>query len=91
MSFNLAFAIARKRNDLPFHCGNCHLPTRPRAANRFLPLVLFVASLFIAPAAWADVPVASNVSVSGTPEVGQTLNGSYDYSDADDDLEDVGA
>ncbi|MBO6587363.1 MAG: BspA family leucine-rich repeat surface protein [Gracilimonas sp.] len=32
-------------------------------------------------------PVASNVSFSGTLEVGSTLTGSYDYSDADSDPE----
>ncbi|WP_428236046.1 BspA family leucine-rich repeat surface protein [Gracilimonas sp.] len=32
-------------------------------------------------------PVASNVSFSGTLEVGSTITGSYDYSDADSDPE----
>ena len=32
-------------------------------------------------------PTASNVNVSGTPEVGQTLNGTYTYNDADGDNE----
>jgi len=32
-------------------------------------------------------PVASNVTFSGTLEVGSTLTGSYNYSDADSDLE----
>lgn len=39
----------------------------------------------IAPANTA--PTASNVGVSGTPEVGQTLSGSYTYNDADGDSE----
>ena len=32
-------------------------------------------------------PTASNVSISGTAQVGQTLTGSYDYSDANGDLQ----
>lgn len=32
-------------------------------------------------------PVASNVSVAGKPVIGETLTGSYTYSDADNDLE----
>ncbi len=42
-------------------------------------------------AALADAPVASNVAIAGTAEEGQTLNGSYSYSDAEGDLEDTGA
>ncbi len=34
-------------------------------------------------------PVASSVSFSGTLEVGETLTGSYSYSDADTDLEGI--
>ncbi len=34
-------------------------------------------------------PVASNVSISGTTEVGQTLTGSYSYTDAESDIEGV--
>lgn len=33
------------------------------------------------------VPVASNVAISGSPVVGATLTGSYDYSDPDGSLE----
>ncbi|MEK0317886.1 Ig-like domain-containing protein, partial [Cohnella sp. 56] len=36
-------------------------------------------------------PVATNVQVSGTPTVGETLTGSYTYGDADNDLEDTPA
>ena len=32
-------------------------------------------------------PVASNVNITGTPEVGQILTGNYTYSDADNDLQ----
>ncbi|MGH8480697.1 MAG: hypothetical protein ACREXK_14305, partial [Gammaproteobacteria bacterium] len=32
-------------------------------------------------------PTASNVLITGTPEVGQVLTGSYTYADAEDDLE----
>ena len=32
-------------------------------------------------------PTASNVSISGTPQVGQVLTGSYTYADAEEDLE----
>ncbi len=32
-------------------------------------------------------PVASNVTISGTPQVGQTLTGGYMYSDAEGDPE----
>ncbi len=32
-------------------------------------------------------PVASNVSIGGTPQQGQTLTGSYTYSDANSDVE----
>ena len=32
-------------------------------------------------------PTASNVSISGTPQVGQVLTGSYTYDDAEEDLE----
>jgi len=34
-----------------------------------------------------SVPVASNVTISGTTQVGNVLSGSYSYSDADGDLE----
>jgi hypothetical protein len=34
-----------------------------------------------------SVPVASSVSISGTPDVGSALTGTYTYSDADSDLE----
>lgn len=37
--------------------------------------------------AYAAAPIASNVTVIGTPEVGQVLTGSYTYFDADGDLE----
>ncbi len=32
-------------------------------------------------------PTASNVLISGIPQVGQVLTGSYDYADAEDDLQ----
>ena len=34
-------------------------------------------------------PVASNVNITGTPEVGQTLTGGYTYSDADGDAQGI--
>jgi len=34
-----------------------------------------------------SAPVANNVSISGTPDVGSTLTGTYSYSDTDGDLE----
>jgi len=43
--------------------------------------------LLCAGAAQAAAPVATNVSISGTPEVGFQLTGSYTYSDADLDPE----
>jgi hypothetical protein len=33
------------------------------------------------------VPTASNVVITGTPAVGEVLEGTYDYADAEDDLE----
>jgi hypothetical protein len=36
-----------------------------------------------------SAPVANNVSISGTTEIGQTLTGSYNYFDADGDAEGV--
>src|SRR5690606_7825150 len=33
------------------------------------------------------LPVASSVSITGTPTVGQTLTGTYTYTDADSDIE----
>lgn len=45
--------------------------------------------------AWIEIPestpTASNVQISGIPESGETLTGTYDYSDPDGDLEDTGA
>lgn len=40
-------------------------------------------------ASWENLsaPVAKDVSISGTPEVGQVLTGSYTYSDAENDPE----
>jgi len=34
-----------------------------------------------------QAPIASNVAITGFPQVGNTLSGSYDYSDADGDAE----
>ena len=36
-------------------------------------------------------PTATNVSITGSPSVGQTLDGNYTYGDADGDLEDTGS
>ncbi len=36
-----------------------------------------------------SVPIASNVAITGTPYIGQTLTGSYTYSDVDGDLESI--
>jgi len=36
-----------------------------------------------------SAPTASNVNITGTPNVGQTLTGTYDYSDVDGDLQGV--
>lgn len=36
-----------------------------------------------------EVPVASNVSIVGTPQIGQPVSGSYVYSDANNDVEEV--
>jgi hypothetical protein len=33
------------------------------------------------------LPIVSNIAISGTAEIGQTLSGSYDYSDTDSDEE----
>ncbi len=47
-----------------------------------------VASAAVGPVAAANTPpVASNVYISGTAEVGMTLTGNYTYSDADGNLE----
>ncbi|MEN6326427.1 MAG: hypothetical protein ABFD18_09530, partial [Syntrophomonas sp.] len=35
------------------------------------------------------VPVASNITISGTPAIGQTLTASYNYSDSNNDLEGI--
>ena len=43
--------------------------------------------MLVAAPAMAVAPVASNVAITGTAEVGQTLTGGYTYSDADGDLE----
>gem|GEM_PF-1886711 len=51
--------------------------------------MLFFALLLGAGAAYAASPVASNVTISGQPEVGVLLTGNYVYSDADGDLEGV--
>ena len=37
--------------------------------------------------AGAEAPVASNVAYTGTIDIGETLTATYDYSDANDDLE----
>lgn len=49
-----------------------------------------MASTFAGPVA-DNAPVASNVTQSGTPQVGQTLTCSYSYSDADGDPEGTSA
>ncbi len=43
--------------------------------------------LLSAASAWAAPPTANPATISGTPEVGQTLTGNYNYNDADGDLE----
>lgn len=50
--------------------------------SRLFPVVFHPA----APVANA-APVASNVEITGTPVVGETLTGNYTYFDADGDLE----
>jgi hypothetical protein len=64
MSFNLAFAIARKRALRTSPCSNHDLPTRPRPGNRLLPFALFAASFFTAQLAYAEVPVADGQTVN---------------------------
>ncbi len=41
------------------------------------------------PVSMNTAPVASGVGITGVAEVGQTLMGSYSYSDADDDPEGI--
>jgi hypothetical protein len=48
-----------------------------------------VTSLPVSVSAAAGAPVASSVTISGTPTVGQTLTGHYTYSDPDSDPEGV--
>ncbi|MGH8565314.1 MAG: hypothetical protein ACREXW_14995 [Gammaproteobacteria bacterium] len=43
--------------------------------------------LFLAVTPEPGAPTASNVSISGTPRVGQVLTGNYIYADAEEDLE----
>lgn len=45
------------------------------------------ALLFLAFPAFAAAPTATGVTITGTPEVGQQLTGSYTYFDADGDAE----